>query len=62
MCQFAEEHEMAIDRTLFAEHASYTRNALVMASAIYPDYAGFQNTDYLDKIVGDSLKRKRKES
>ncbi len=36
-CQFAEQKEMYIDRSLFEKHSVYVRNSLVAASAIFKD-------------------------
>lgn len=56
VCQFADEHNMPIDRGLFENHSAYTRNALVAASAIFKE-ADFRKTEYLIKIIKDGLER-----
>ncbi len=51
-CQFADAHGFPMDRQIFAEHAKYTRNALVMASiGEYSEY------EHLTKIFKDSMTR-----
>ena len=56
MCQFADSHDMPIDRTLFERNAGYTRNALVAACAIFKD-GDFRKPEYLFNIIKDGLKR-----
>ena len=56
ICQFADSKGMFIDRELFEKHSAYTRNALVAASAIFKD-GDFRQTEYLYKIVKDSLEK-----
>lgn len=60
MCQFADNHGMPIDRTLFEHNAGYTRNALVAACAIFKD-GDFRKPEYLVNIVRDGLKRGQNE-
>lgn len=47
---------MNIDRELFEKNAAYTRNALVVASAVFKD-GDFRQPGYLLKIVKDGLER-----
>ena len=56
MCQFADSRGIDIDRTLFEQNASYTRNALVAASAIFSE-GDFRKLDYLVRIIKDGLDR-----
>jgi cell filamentation protein len=56
VCQFAESRGMALNRELFERNAIYTRNALVAATAIFPD-GDFRKPEYLFKIVKDSLEQ-----
>ena len=53
MNQFAEDRGMNLDRSLFEKNSAYMRNALVAASAIFPD-GDFRKTEYLVNIVKDS--------
>jgi cell filamentation protein len=55
MCDLAESRGLAIDRTLFAQNAEYTRNALVW-SADHPQY---RKTEYIYKITTDAFIRGR---
>jgi hypothetical protein len=54
---------MLIDAELFERNATYTRNALVAATAVFPD-SDFRKPEYLFNIVKDSLERglKQKET
>jgi len=56
VCQFAESRGMLLDRALFEKNAIYTRNALVAATAMFPD-GDFRKPEYLLKIVRDALER-----
>jgi len=56
ICQFAESNGIPLDRTLFEQNAAYMRNALVAATAIFPD-GDFRKFEYLINIVRDSLKK-----
>lgn len=56
ICQFADDHGMPIDRTLFEQNAIYTRNALVAACAVFKD-GDFRKPEYLIKIMKDGLER-----
>ena len=56
ICQFAESRGLILDRTLFEQNAAYMRNALVAATAIFPD-GDFRKPEYLCKIIKDSLER-----
>lgn len=59
ICQFADSIGMYIDRELFEKNSSYTRNALVAACARFKN-ADFSKTEYLYKIIKDSLERGKK--
>lgn len=59
ICQFADSRGMFMDRELFEKHSAYTRNALVAASAIFKD-GDFRKTEFLYKIVKDSLENGQK--
>ncbi len=59
ICQFADSKGMFIDRKLFEKHSSYTRNALVAASAIFKD-GDFRKMGFLYNIVKDSLENGQK--
>ena len=56
MCQFADSHNMPVERTLFEKNSQYVRNALVAATAVYAD-ADFRKPEFLEKIVQDGLER-----
>lgn len=56
MCQFADNHGMPIDRTLFERNESYARDALVAACAVFKD-GDFRKPEYLVNIMRDGLKR-----
>lgn len=60
MCQFADSHDMPIDRVLFEHNAEYTRNALVAACAIFKD-GDFRKPEYLFNIIKDELVRGRED-
>jgi len=49
---------MSMDRELFEKHSAYTRTALVAATAVFED-GDFRQTEYLYKIVKESLERGR---
>ena len=48
---------MFMDRELFEKHSAYTRNALVAASAVFKDGSDFRQSEYLYKIIKDSLEK-----
>lgn len=54
LCQFIQSRGIAMDYTLFQNHAVYTRRALVAACAIFPE-GDFRKPQYLHKIVRDSF-------
>lgn len=56
ICQFADSHDMPIDRELFEENSAYTRIALVAASALFHD-VDLRKPEYLINIVKDGLER-----
>lgn len=51
-CQFADAHGFPMDETIFAEHAGFTRNALVMASL-----GQYSEPEHLTRIFKDSMER-----
>jgi len=57
-CQFTDSKGMSMDRELFEKHSAYTRTALVAATAVFED-GDFRQTEYLYKIVKESLERGR---
>ena len=59
MGQFADDHNMPLDRSLFEKNSLYFRNALVAANAIFDDLGDRSQPEYLYKIVFDALKRGR---
>lgn len=56
ICQFADSHNMPIDRELFERNPGYVRNALVAATAVFAD-ADLRKPEYLEKIIRDGLER-----
>ena len=51
-CQFADAHGFPMDETIFAKHAGFTRNALVMASL-----GQYSEPEHLTRIFKDSMER-----
>jgi cell filamentation protein len=56
ICQYVESTGIGIDRGLFQDNSQYMRNALVAATAVFPE-GDFRKPAYLYKIVKDSLER-----
>lgn len=56
-CQLLESKGIRIDHTLFAEHSPYFRDALVAASAVFPDCGDLSKPEYLYRIIKDALQR-----
>lgn len=56
VCHFAESRGIPIDRELFENNPQYMRNALVAASAVFPE-GDMRKNEYLNRIVKDSLER-----
>jgi len=56
ICQYFESIGIHMDKVLFEQNAGYMRTALVAASAVYNDI-DLSKTEYLLKIVDDSIKR-----
>jgi cell filamentation protein len=56
VCQYVESAGIGIDRGLFQDNSQYMRNALVAATAAFPE-GDFRKPAYLYKIVKDSLER-----
>jgi cell filamentation protein len=54
-CQLAESKGYTVDRTLFETNSAYLRRALVAASAVFKDLGDRSKSEYLVKIVRDSL-------
>lgn len=54
---FIEEQGIYIDSGLFKDNAEYMRDALVAASAIFPDLGDRRKPEYLHRIVGDAMER-----
>jgi cell filamentation protein len=53
--QFANDHDMPLDHSLFEKHSLYFRNALVAANAIFDDLGDRSQPEYLYKIVFDAI-------
>ena len=52
--QFARSRGVLLDMSLFEQNALYVRNALVAATAVFPD-GDFRKPDFLYNIIKDSL-------
>lgn len=53
-CQFIEAHGISINRTIFEEHSTYVRTALVAYSAVFHDLGDLSKKEYLERIIRDS--------
>ena len=54
-CQYADSVGIKPDRELFENNAQYVRTALVAYNAIFKDLGDLSKTEYLIRIVEDSL-------
>ena len=59
-CQYADEVGLALDRSLFSDHAAYVRTALVAYNAVFDDMGDVSKPEYLIRIVEDALSRARR--
>lgn len=58
-CMFIEAHGIYIESDLFRDNASYMRDALVAANAIFHDLGDLRKPEYLNHIVRDALEQGR---
>ena len=56
-CMFIEAQGIYIDSDLFKDNASYMRDALVAANAMFHDLGDLRKPEYLYRIVQDALER-----
>lgn len=54
---FIETQGIYIESELFKDHASYMRDALVAANAVFHDIGDLRKPEYLQQIVRDALER-----
>ncbi len=59
VCMFIEAQGIYIASDLFKENASYMRDALVAANAIFHDLGDLRKREYLHRIIQDALERGR---
>lgn len=55
MCQFAHEHNIKLNRELFAKHIIYVRTALAAYNATFSDIGDYSKKEYLENFVKDAM-------